>query len=74
MLEKLRIFSAGYRVVLYQSSNQNLYFVPQGFVTSARFCCIKDEMKRHWNKPEGESELRIYNSLTKEKVGKIKAR
>ena len=62
MLNKLRVFCVGYRV-LNKSWDHNL----KGFVTSATLSC-EVEMKRSWNKPSGESELKIYNSLTKEKV------
>ncbi len=66
MLKKLRIFSVGYSVLLYQS--RDLFTGFKRFVTSARLCCSEIEMKRSWNKPDGDSELKIYNSLTKEKV------
>ena len=69
MLKKLRVFSVGYRVFSYQSRVQNLFNTGlKGFVTSAGLCCNKVDMKRSWNKPDGECELKIYNSLTKEKV------
>ena len=69
MLGKLRIFSVGYRVFVHQSRDHSLFNL-KGFVTSARWACSSCtvEMKRNWNKPDGESELKIYNSLTKEKV------
>lgn len=46
---------------------QTIFIKLRGFCRSSRLYC-DPTMKRNWNKPEGESELRVYNSLTKEKV------
>ena len=73
MLRKLRIFLVGYRS-LYRSRDQGLFnnfnYTGVKILTSARWGCnsCTVEMKRSWKKPDGESELKIYNSLTKEKV------
>ena len=70
MLGKLRAFYVGHRVLLFKSKDHIKSikrFNLKGLVTSATLGC-EDEMKRTWNTPSGESELKIYNSLTKEKV------
>ena len=70
MLGKLRAFYVGHRVLLFKSWDHIKSinrFNLKGLVTSTTLAC-ENEMKRTWNAPSGESELKIYNSLTKEKV------
>ncbi|XP_028403156.1 cysteine--tRNA ligase, cytoplasmic-like [Dendronephthya gigantea] len=74
MLEKSWLLLVGYRTFFQQNTyrvrDRNSIFARlKGFVTSARFCCVgvKDMKKRSWKQPDGNSELQIHNSLTKEK-------
>lgn len=67
MITRFRLLFCRYRVIL---SKSGLDY--QSLLTSRRLVNYSavlgcDEMKRSWNKPEGESELKVYNGLTKEK-------
>ncbi len=69
MVKILGIISTGCRIILYKGRDQSLFYTgaKRYIATSVRLCC-EAEMKRNWNKPDGDNELKIYNSLTKEKV------
>ncbi|XP_046850191.1 cysteine--tRNA ligase, cytoplasmic-like [Xenia sp. Carnegie-2017] len=59
MLSKFGNCWAGYRLLTNKTTKSLQLFW--------RTCRIEMDMKRTWRQPQGESELRIYNSLTKEK-------
>ena len=69
MIARFLFLSSGYRVLQNKSAPnyQTIFTKFREFSEFIQSCC-EATMKRNWNKPSGESELKLYNSLTKEKV------